>query len=238
MSTGAPLLFVALAVLLFARVDAYVLFPPGSPPAAGGIVAVDMSTCSEDLKLAATTLQGVVNGGAHAEIWLALAAWDTFWLSQLELRGQVAAVQWLPDVATLFARYNASFDTAIVYDPALPASINVGQMLASVLGRAVVMSAETAETLAVGKRLVPLDQPPYAWASSVAAYEWALAELYPRMAPRLLAYVHPTTPIPHHLRDYLLQHRVFTFFVTSDPAELAFAVRVFQTVPPNTPILG
>ena len=183
-------------------------------------------------------IKGVVNGGPAAQVWLKLAAWDDFWLAQLQAQGHVRVVQWVASAEALCARFNSSYDTVVVYDPALLASVNVAQMLASTLGRAIVCSPAQAPVVGAGKRLVPLGQPPYVWGTAAAAYAWALEQLYPRLASRLLAYVHPTQPIPHHLRDYLLQHGVFTFFATSDAQELAVAERVLQTVPANTPVLG
>jgi len=79
-------------------------------------------------------------------------------------------------------------------------------------GAAIVASASVSPQLLVGKTVHRLAGQ---FLSNASAYEWALANLAPQMSRDVIAYVHPNNPIPHHLRDYLVQQRVFTFWAST-----------------------
>lgn len=232
-----PLLACLLAAIAGAG-EERLLFPPSSPPAAM-VDVVDLHAATPELRLAAATLQGLVNAGEEASVFLLLSETDAFWRDRLTERGHLRGVRALTPEA-LFASRAAAFDRVYVHDPALPATINIGTMLAS-LHRGIVATAELAPLLAPGK---PVEDLRGRWKSAAEAYEWAFAELWPKMNPRVLACLYPD-PKMSGLRDYLMRHRVFTFWITdkakdADAAarERALAEKVMAAAPPNVPVLG
>ena len=214
------------------------LFPTASPPAAM-VDVVDLRDAAPDLRLAAATLQGLVNAGDEASVFLLLSQTDVFWRDRLTERGHLRGVRPLTS-GEFFKSRAAAFDRVYVHDPALPATINVGTMLAS-LHRGIVATAELAPVLAPGK---PVEDLRGRWKTAAEAYEWALAELWPKMNPRVLACLYPD-PKMSGLRDYLVRQRVFTFWITDKAKdagaakrERALAERVMAAAPPNVPVLG
>lgn len=216
-------------------------FPP-AVPAASAIEVVDLRNATEGDKLALTTLQGLVNRDATASAYLLLSEWDPVWGRDLRERGLVTSTTSLEPLAFV-QRHTDRFTGAIVVDPAVPASINVATMMASLDGRIVVMPGDEAK-YALGK---PVENLAGRWRTNVEAQQWAFDNLWPRMNHGILACFHPTS-IPHHLRDYLVQQRVFTFWITSEEkqngtssnhaAERAFAEKLFAATAPNSPVIG
>lgn len=227
-------------------------------PTPGGCLAVaDLSTASVDEKLAATTLQGLVNSGACAQqfnssIFLQLAGWDQWWLRTLNASlPPPCAGPPLPNATALLAAFGACADTAVLVDPAVEATFNVATMLASAMlrngtARPLVL---TPVTWAAARAYLPptlrvVDTAALGFSSNASAYRWALAALFPALVLQrpsrrpVLAYVPAFAPIPHHLRDYLLLQGVFVFFASADPEELAVAEEIMGRAPPNTPLIG
>jgi hypothetical protein len=213
--------------------------PAGSPPAEA-IVVADLQDAALDTKLAAITLAGRLNAGPVSQVYLLLDHWDAFWLKHLEEQKTISSSPVLSAEA-YFARFADAFDKVILYDPGLPASINVATMMAS-LESAIVAAPSDAERLGAGKAIEDLAG---RWKTETEAYRWAFMELWPRMNQRVLACYHPTAT-RHHIRDYLLRHRVFHFWVNSAEAagrsshreELAFVKELLAAAPVNIPVLG
>ena len=232
-----PLLLACIAFPAWSD-EARLLFPPSSPPAAV-VEVVDLRDATPEMRLAAITLQGLVNAGEEASVFLLLSQSDLFWRDRLTECGHLRGVRTLtPDA--FFTSHAEAFDRVYVYDPALPDTINLGTMLAS-LNRGIVTTGELAGTLAPGK---PVEDLRGRWKSAADAYEWAFAELWPRMNPRVLACLYPD-PKMSGLRDYLVRHRVFTFWITDKDRdaeaagrERSLAERVMAAAPPNVPVLG
>mgnify|MGYP005851476815 CR=1 FL=1 len=216
-------------------------FPP-AVPASATLDVVDLRTATAGEKLAATTLQGLVNRETPATAYLLLGEHDVFWLDDLQQRGAVTSTttRTLDEFFTLHAD---AFAGVVVPDPALPATYNVATMMAGVWG-AVVMEEAEVERLAGAKKVERLAG---RWPTNLAAQQWAFEHLRPAMNPGILACYHPTS-IPHHIRDYLVQQRVFTFWVTSEEkedgvvssysAEKAFAEQLLAATPASSPVIG
>ncbi|HNR30492.1 MAG TPA: GxGYxYP family putative glycoside hydrolase [Candidatus Hydrogenedentes bacterium] len=217
------------------------LFPPCSPVAAS-VDVVDFRDAPPSRRLAATTLQGLVNGGAEARVYLLLLPTDAFWLDRMVEKGQIRQVRRLAPEA-FFAEYAPLVQRVYAYDGALPATINVATMLAA-LENGVVADPGDAGALMPGK---PIEHLSGRWADAASTYEWAFIELWPRLRHDVLACYHPSAKMTG-LRDYLVRQRVFTFWVSApgdegapNPGharERALAERVLAAAPPNTAILG
>lgn len=224
-------------LLLVSGLDpSYALFPPG-PPAATTLEVVDVRPLTEEQRLPLIVLQGLVNRGPSAHVWLLHAPWDEFWLRQLEERGYVREARRLTPEG-LLSRHRARYRGIIVYDPAVPASLNVATMMAS-LDDALVANPEVAADLPAGKPRTDLRG---RWSTDAEAYAWALDALWPRMDHSVLALYHHGG-LGHMLRDYLVQRRVFTMWVTgADPqrqaAEREVLERLYAGSPDCIPVLG
>jgi hypothetical protein len=219
------------------------LLPEGRP-AADVIDVVDIQREPADIRLAAITLQGNVNSGENARIYYIEQAnmHDLFWLRQCEESGAFSRSNRLT-LDELFRKYSDSYSTIVVYDPELPATINVASMIASVED-GIAAAPGGLQRFGEGKRVIDLRN---RWSSNVEAYEWAMENLLTQMNPSVLACLHPDA-VPHNLRDYLTANRIFTFWITgpekqdgkksSFEKEKAFAEKLFKKFPAGTPVLG
>lgn len=217
------------------------MFPAGAPPAAT-VDVVDMRGATLDEKLVATTLQGLVNRGPEAPVYLLLAQWDVFWQEYLQSK------QWVKHFRPRsFREYVAAYGNraaqVVFYDPEVPATINVATMLASVEGG---VAAHPGQADLFGDAIPRVDLRGR-WTTNAEAYRWAFETLWPRMNPRVLACYHPTS-CAHHLRDYLVAHRIFHLWVTGEEkpgdavsnheAERDVLEEVLKAAPVNVPVLG
>lgn len=219
------------------------LFPLGSPPAKVIDVA-DIMAATPDVRLAAFTLQGLVNGGKEAKVYFIAETncKDQMWLDLTKKEGHIDSYN-LMSIDDLFEKYSDHYSKVIVYDADLPNTINIATMMASV-ENGIVISKEDIGRFGKEKKVVDLTG---RWKTNVEAYEWAYENLFDKMSKEVMACFHPTG-IPHNIRDYLVANKVFTFWVTGKAKEdkvksdhekeKAFAEKVFAKYPPNTPALG
>ncbi|MCX5635766.1 MAG: GxGYxYP family putative glycoside hydrolase, partial [Planctomycetota bacterium] len=221
------------------------LLPKGSSPA-DIVDVVDISDCTEDTCLTALVLQGHANRGPHSKVYLLndkpsdKHISDSFWLEYLKTKGYVKQTQFLT-LEEYFSKYANLCEVVIVYDPKLPATINIATMMASVDKGMVVAPDDLEKYRSIGR----IEDLRGRWQSNVQAYEWALKNLYPRMKHDVLASLHPST---HKIRDYMVRHQGFIFWVTgyqvhdgitsSFDNEKLFAEKLFRLSPPNTVVLG
>ncbi len=232
-----PALAALLALAGHPRAETPRLFAPGPPPAAR-VEAADFLQGAPEMKLAAATLQGLLNRGPAARAWLLLMPTDQFWLDRLSERGSVKSVEKVTADA-FFAAHQGDFDGVVVYDPALPATINAAAMLAS-LNNSIAAAPGLAEKIAPGK---PVEDLRGRWGSDGEVYEWAFETLWPRLDHTALACLYPDARMSG-LRDFLTARRVFTFWVPNpggrgaDPRCRALMERVLAASPPNIPVLG
>jgi len=217
------------------------LFPAGNS-LAETILVSDLRNASSGERLLAITLQGKINSMKESQIYLLLAEWDLFWLDRLREKGYIRTTV-EADLQGLLDRYGDIFDTAVVPDDHVPATINVATMMAA-LSNAIVVEPQCLDLLAGEKRLEDLRG---RWQRDVDAYRWAKVHLWPEMNPKVLACYNPSS-CPHFLRDYLVSNKIFTFWITSQDGEdrtvsfheeeKAFAESLFLATSPPTPILG
>lgn len=234
---------VMLCMAVSVGVDTSTRFLPPPVPTAPLIFAVDMSSAGSEDKLTASTLQGLVNRQGKAELYLLLGEGDAFWLSILKSEKFVEGYANI-SLEEALRSYSRFIKTVIVYDPDLPASINAATMMAAVDGGVVVAPERQREGWGAAATTVDLRG---RWKTNAEVFRWTIDNLLPKMNPRVLACYHPTA-CNHHLRDYLVQQKVFHFWVSgkkSDDAckgdyeaERALAEEVLKKTPPNVPVLG
>jgi len=203
------------------------------------LLVLDIRKLPADWQMLLFSLQGIVNR-QRPQIYYLFNDTDTFWLDWMLKRGFVKRTQKLDTPEALLQRLRSSFKGIVVYDPTLPATRNVATMLAGVQD-ALVASPRLARQL----RLPIIADLRGRWKKSAEAYRWALDTLWDKMNHHLVA-----CSYPDHLalRDYLVQHQVFIFWVSgpidgarpySDPnAEIRLAEEILSRMPPNTAVLS
>jgi hypothetical protein len=165
----------------------------------------DLSGAAHDEQLLLTTLQGVVNR-EQPSIYLLQPQNEGLatWLTELGVPYQQVAAP-----LDLLTRYRDRVRGAIVYDPAVTATVNVATTLAG-LHDAVATSAE----LAASTGLPVLTDLRGRFADDLAAYTWAVANLWQATSHRLIVGLDPA--VSGYLRDYAVANRAMVVFL--DPA--------------------
>jgi len=217
---------------------AYPRFIPKSRRPAPELWVCDLRGAAPDRQLLATTLQGIVNR-ATPRIWCHFHATDPMWLDHLKKRGWVRSTR-VASVEDLVRSFRGTLRGAIVYDPLLPASRNVATMLAGVESCAVV-SPRLLSRVGLPVRHDLRGR----WSRNVDAYRWAFRTLWPRMNHDVAACLWHAA---NGLRDYLVQHRLFVFWLpgpldgakpaASPREDVAFVEELLAAMPPNRPVLG
>lgn len=188
----------------------------------------DLSGAPRDVQLLLTTLQGTVNRD-QPSIYLLQPQNEGLrtWLTELGVPyRQVAAP------LDLLTRYRDRVRGAIVYDPAVAATVNVATTLAG-LHDAVATSAE----LAASTGLPVLTDLRGRFADDLAAYTWAVANLWPATSHRMLVGLDPS--VSGYLRDYAVANRAMVVFL--DPAtegDGPLLTGLLADLPTPSPYLG
>jgi len=192
------------------------------------LTVCDITALSANEQLLAISLQGLVNR-VRPEIYL------------LNTAGEGAAT-WLPsvgvpygspvDMGTLIASYRDRARGAVVWDPGLPATVNLATTLAG-LDNLVVTSADIAAqygfTVVTDLRGRFTDE--------LQAYQWAGQALWPRTAKRMV--VNLNTTITGYLRDYAVANAALTVWLDhSNSDHLALIEQLATELPFNAPWIG
>ncbi len=217
-------------------------------PQANSLNIYDLRTLPSTSLLSISSLVGLVNRGS-AKVYLVQNDDDEFWLREVDPalpRVNVAVPDGDP-LASLLTAYREQLKGLVIYDPRLPATINVATTLAS-LREGLVVSPAQAEALQAEPYRLPLlaDLRNYAWQTSVQAYAWAYEHLLPECSTALVAGLHPE--ICGSLRPLLVTHRVFTCWLDARKfwpdtwqnwlSERCLLKRILARFPPGATHLG
>lgn len=214
------------------------LFPRSARPAKT-LVVCDLRKERTDTKLLVFSLQGLVNR-VQPRVYCLSTSTDSMWLEHLLKRGWVEETEVVADPMALLLRFRDCFRGIVVTDPQLPASKNVATMLASVRN-GLVASPRLAKQLS----LPILEDLRSRWNTSVEAYEWAFESLWPELNHHVVA-----CSWPDHLalRDYLVQHKVFIFWISgpldgarkyaSPTNEARLMEKLLAKMPVNIPVMS
>jgi hypothetical protein len=225
---------------------------PKSHPPAKVMYAVrltDLTTDSWDLRLTLSCLQGIVNRTQPC-LYLIYDDYDELWLNWMKERGDIEEVRWL-QVPEAFARFLGEVHQAYIIDPAVPATINVATMLASLRGGLVTTPRTVYEYNLPAGRLpdswkMGLDFSFMNWKKDIHAYRWFFKHYGQQLSRQAIAVLDPYEVA---LRDYLLEFKIPILWisgaqdVTSHPTaspdeEKEFAREILMKWPPNIPCLG
>jgi len=207
---------------------------PGQSP--GSLLVVDASPVGNETRIALAVLQGLVNhrlpgGGQAAYLQVPVMAncfpeevfnlWPAIYAKQLAIGLENGTAE---DLVNLALRRGV--DRYVIWDPAVPATINVATTLAWVGGTAAFGPDDAAGPLAQGLSL-SLDLRTLGLKTPASAYRWALAHLA-GSSPSTLALISvgdlPGNPsegvVNWTVRDYAVAARAFTW--TADLRHMTF----------------
>ncbi len=213
--------------------------PKGSPPAKMLYVA-DVSKLPLDDQLFFSSLQGITAQKQPRIYLIRDAKADEFWLKHMQEKGYVAQVKRV-DPWELPKLFRAEIKGAVIPDPDLPATVNIATMLAGVR-QLVICTPDQAKRLGVPIKSDLRGK----WTKNTDAYQWALDQLGSKLNRRILSSLNPGAA-QHRTRDYLIQHKVFTFWITGDKDadrrgaisdEKEFFRKVLAKWPENIPVIG
>ena len=172
---------------------------------------------------------------------MVLSETDRQWLDWLLSRHWIDGTEIVSEPLSLVQRYREQVKGLVIHDFRLPATRNVATMLAAVKG-GLVASPRLAKQLG----LPVLDDLRGSCKTNVEAYRWAFDTLWPQLSHQAIACLWPDSI--DGLRDYLVQQKVFTFWLSgpldgvapgaNPDAELALIEELLAKMPANIPVLG
>jgi hypothetical protein len=208
------------------------------------LLVCDASRESPQGEFALTVLQGLVNR-EQPRLYLIhtrYAKQDRQWLDELKLEGIKAEPI---EAAAVWERFGQVPKGVVLYDPAVMGEIgayeagqlnvtNLVLMLCAVHD-AVPLAVPAGEAPSPGRNV--LFDTRGRWGTPGAMYRWAYDNLWPRMNHHILGTLYPGI---FYLTDYLVQHRIFTFWFDTRRTfqEQELLEQILASTPPNTPIIG
>ncbi len=215
---------------------------PGSVPK--HLIVTDISHESSDVNGLLVALQGIVNRRGPRLYLLNPTNppnYDAMWLRVMREKGYTGREERIPNPLDAIRRFRSEIRGLIVWDPNLPGSVNAAWMLAG-LKNALPVSPEMAMHL----RLPIVADLRGRWRRNVDAYRYVYTRYWRAMCHHVLAWDHPFDTALMS-RDYIVQHRVFLFWVSSytdrekgadPPAEMEFLEELLRNTPGNIPVMG
>lgn len=226
MSPGLKTLIAGAALLLCLATKGGASVLPHMPAADPNAVVTDARRETWETRVSLACLQGIVNR-TRPRLYVVWSDSDETWLRWIRERHYVRTVTNLT-VPELLERFRPDIKGAVLYDPALPVTINIASMEAS-LRQGVLASSETASAW----KLPVLEDLRGRWKTADEALKWSLKNLKPKMNPRLLATIYPGAN-SQSIRDYAVAARAFTFWCGDKP-EFGEVMAAF---PANSPLIG
>jgi hypothetical protein len=203
-------------------------------PALGPVTLVDVAAESEDRRLLATTLQGVVN---RSEVRIYLrgvrsAVEDQRWIDHYLAEDLIDVVDTI-GLDDALDRFGSELAGYVVADPAEPWTINTATTVAGVEGAVVATPATVAAAQAAG--LAEVDDHRGRWASAAAAYAAVLAAHRDDLA-------HPAAALQqadrHQPRDLYVQQGMVVMFTRPALADYDAVYDLIDTLPVRHPLYG
>ncbi len=206
-------------------------------PAVYDIVCVADATTEE--RAALVSLQGLVNRSVPELYLLSTrdgteAAWVK-WYGEYGLAGTELGLE------AAFKKHAGAAKGYVVYDPALPDTLNIAIILAG-LDDAIVCGPSTEERMK-GLGLACLHDLRGRWVEKLAAYQWAVDTLLKRSDLKVMAtFEQGAAPEPRPDMDYVVAHRGFCMGLSINEAdyapEAALWDRVQSAAPRGAMMLG
>ena len=167
---------------------------------------------------------------------------DEMWLRYMQEKRYTSKEKRIADAMAAIQMFRTEFSGLIVYDPELPGSINAAWMLAG-LKDALPAAPETAARLS----LPVVEDLRGRWRRNVDAYRYIYERYREQMCHHVLAWEYPQRWQENSSRDYQVQWKIFSFWVSTyadrekgaDPAaEVEFLNEILAATPGNVPVMG
>jgi len=217
--------------------------PKGKVPAQKLYVA-DTSTLGIEEQIFFSSVQGII-AQKQPRIYLLRdyeKTNDTFWQDYYIKKGYVKSFENLKDPYDLLKTFKNEIKGAVITDKKLPSTVNIATMIAGVYGYAV-CTEEIAKKTNLPIKMDLRDK----FKTNNEAYGWAIDNLYSKLNKTTICSLEPTHA-GGWLRDYLVQHKIFTFWVQSPKADDLYGYTdkdeefmqkiLKEKFPENTPVLG
>ncbi len=210
---------------------------------------LDVSQLSYAQQLAAASLQGLANRqGPHLyldwgiyddvsarttnEVFLPEEIWHTKYRPYVGNSDQINLAYYqkafdlsaepLTSLTAAVQEYMPCLRGLVVWDPALPDTINVALVLAG-LEDLLVVHPDLLTWASEMTGLLIVHDLRGRWQDRVCLYEWAMAELFPACTSGLVACIEPGWERPE-FADYVVQRRIFAYSLSSHEAGRAYAL--------------
>ncbi len=217
---------------------------PHSTRPADTILVCDVSEVPPEREFALAVLQGLVNR-SQPRLYLVhsrYARQDRQWLEELVLEG-LKTREVSPEEA--WRTFAGVAKGRLVYDRAIMKEIGAYHADRLNLTNIILMLCAVNDAVpeAVDGDAAPPEGLPVVldtrgrWQTPQEMYSWAYETLWPRMNHHILASLYPGI---FYLTDYLVEHRIFTFWFPSQRSlkEQDLLEQILASTPPNTPIVG
>jgi hypothetical protein len=197
------------------------------------------SFCKADAMLTYVTLQGVVNKVAPRIYFIydwQNGSTDREWLQDTLVPAGYSYNE-ISDPMNLVNEFKNEINGVVVVDPELNASINIATTICGLTDSIATTPEMLGRLQSSGFHIVAdlRDK----WTNDIDAYRWAYRDLYLNCSEKALASLDPADM---QLRDYLVGHRVFTFWINSRydaPSEdQALLDDILANKPEDIPVLG
>ncbi len=178
------------------------------------LTVYDVRHATPAILLTLSTLVGLINR-TQARIYLIYRNDDLSWLQTcLQAVPQEKPAAAHDEVlAALLTTYRSIVQGMIVYDPALPDTINVATMIAAQQDGVAVAPSQIQEFQQTYVLPILHDLRVHKWRTRLQAYDWARKNLLAGSSMRLVAALKPS--IMGHLRSYLVATRTFIYWLNS-----------------------
>lgn len=206
----------------------------GVRPALGPTTVVDIRGESNDRKLLAATLQGVVNR-TEARIYLLGARGDgsdEHWLADYQARGLITVTATI-DLDAAVHRFRGEVAGYVEATASEPWTVNTATSAAGAEGG--VVATEATAALLDGEGIAKLADHRGRWPDAVAAYRGAAAEYRAKLPFGAVAIQKPDNHLP---RDLFVQQGVFVVFTRPSAADYDAVYDLIETFPTRHPVYG
>src|SRR5690242_4008929 len=208
----------------------------------------DIERAAYDVQLSVTTLAGLINRNRPRVYLLATGdAGKLFDALLAHVPHEYVAHGGVDILDAMLQMYPDSAKGMVIYDPALPDSVNVATTLAG-LRDAIVVSPQQATALQQKPYQLPMvaDLRVHHWKNRVQAYHWAQSNLLVKTTGQIVAGLGPK--IAGALRSYLVATRAFVYWLNPlnplpDPSagwlsERCLMKRIIRSYVPGTLHIG
>lgn len=213
---------------------------PKGPQPAKTLYVADATKCSLDEHLFFASVQGITAQKQPRIYLIQDKEPDEFWLAWMLKNGYVRSVKRV-GVRELPRIFASELKGAVIADSELSASVNVATAISGVRHYAI-----CTPEIALKAHLPVKADLRGRWRSNLEAYSWVIDRLGKDLSKQVVCSLYPYAGA-HWLRDYLVQHKVFTFWIPgrndkdrsgAGSDDEAFVGSLLRKWPANIPVLG